>query len=209
MPDQDKRIKSKGSACPDSLGERVRELRNERNLTIRELAELSGVSVNTLSLIENCKTSPSVSTLRQIAAALKIPMPRFFEAPRNESNLVYMPAHQRVQVIPSPLLVMEALSRDLAGNILSANVISLLSGGKSGFIPPHSGYELVYCLEGKVLYSVEEEHFVLEPEDSISFLANVKHKFQNLGLGTSRILVVTADNPVSGLISFEERHFSP
>ena len=207
MSDQNKNVNEKESSCPDELGQRVRELRLERNLTIRELSELSGVSVNTLSMIENCKTSPSVSTLRQIAAALQIAMPKFFEPPKNESNLVYMPCMQRKRVTPSRGMHLEALCRDLYGNVLDANVISMETVGKSGLIPPHSGFELVYCLEGKVLFSIDEEHFVLEPNDSISFLANVKHKFQNLDQGTSRILVVTAESQLNGNIPFQKSHF--
>lgn len=208
MSDQDKNVNEKESSCPDELGQRVRELRLERNLTIRELSELSGVSVNTLGMIENCKTSPSVNTLRQISAALQIAMPKFFEPPKHESNLVYMPGAQRKKVTPFPSIHLEALCRDLSGNALDANVISIEPGGKSGFIPPHSGYELVYCLEGSVLYSVDEENFVLEPEDSISFLANVKHKFQNLDQRTSRILVVTVECQTGGAFAFEKLHFS-
>ena len=68
-----------------SVGSRLRELRNERSLSIRALAERSGLNVNTFSLIENGKTSPSVSTLQQIAAALEVPITAFFEtnAPKN------------------------------------------------------------------------------------------------------------------------------
>ena len=49
----------------------------ERGLSIRTLAERSELNVNTLSLIENSKTSPSVSTLQQIAAALEVPIDGF------------------------------------------------------------------------------------------------------------------------------------
>jgi len=207
MSNQDKHDTNKESKCPDELGERVRELRFEHNLTIRELSELSGVSVNTLSMIENCKTSPSVSTLRQIAAALQIAMPRFFDTAKNEKDLVYLPARQRKSVNTSPSIRLEALCHDLSGNFLDADVISIEPGGKSGHLPPHSGYELVYCLEGKVLYSVDEENYVLEPEDSISFLANIKHKFQNLDTGVSRVLVVIADNQIMGNRLSADRHF--
>lgn len=62
-----------------SLGNRLRELRRQQGLSLRALAEKSGLSANTLSLIENGKTSPSVATLQQIALALNIPITAFFE----------------------------------------------------------------------------------------------------------------------------------
>ena len=56
---------------PIDVGSRLRMLRAGASLSIRALAEMSGLNVNTLSLIENGKTSPSVSTLQQLAGALE------------------------------------------------------------------------------------------------------------------------------------------
>ena len=63
-----------------NVGKRIRALRIEQGLSIRLLAERSGLNVNTLSFIENGKTSPSVSTLEQIAAAVKSPIVSFFKS---------------------------------------------------------------------------------------------------------------------------------
>ena len=57
-----------------NVGQRLRELRAKQSLSIRSLAELSGLNFNTLSLIENSKTSPSVSTLQQLSRALGVPL---------------------------------------------------------------------------------------------------------------------------------------
>lgn len=59
----------------------MRELRTERGLSIRALAEASGLAVNTLSLIENGRISPSVSTLYRAASALGVVITAFFELP--------------------------------------------------------------------------------------------------------------------------------
>src|SRR4030065_947235 len=61
------------------VGRNLRDLRAERELSIRSLAELSGLNVNTLSMIENGKSSPSVSTLQQLASAINVSTPAFFE----------------------------------------------------------------------------------------------------------------------------------
>ncbi|MEA3326538.1 MAG: helix-turn-helix transcriptional regulator [Chloroflexota bacterium] len=63
---------------PISVGQRLREFRIEKGLSIRALAEKSGLAVNTLSLIENQKSSPSVNTLEQLARALELSVARFF-----------------------------------------------------------------------------------------------------------------------------------
>ena len=61
-----------------NVGKRLRALRRERRLSIRELAEKSHLAINTLSLIENNKTSPSVSTLQQLSTALGVTITSFF-----------------------------------------------------------------------------------------------------------------------------------
>ena len=71
------------------VGARVRELRIAAGLSIRALAEASGLNVNTLSFIENNKSSPSVSTLQQLAATLEIPLTSFFETKDSEKQLVF------------------------------------------------------------------------------------------------------------------------
>src|SRR5512147_939160 len=78
-----------------NVGRRLRELRNERGLSIRALAEHSGLNVNTFSLIENGKTSPSVSTLQQIAAALEVPITAFFENNTPKNSVAHITAQRR------------------------------------------------------------------------------------------------------------------
>ena len=62
-----------------NIGRRLQELRAMQGLSIRALADISGLNFNTLSLIENEKSSPNVSTLQQLATALQISITAFFE----------------------------------------------------------------------------------------------------------------------------------
>ena len=61
-----------------SVGLKIREIRNRRGFSLRTLAERSGLNINTLSLVENGKSSPSVGTLQQLAKALEVPITVFF-----------------------------------------------------------------------------------------------------------------------------------
>ncbi len=60
------------------LGRRVRALRDARNLTLAELADLSGVSRSTISLIERGETSPTAAILNKLADALGVALPALF-----------------------------------------------------------------------------------------------------------------------------------
>jgi transcriptional regulator with XRE-family HTH domain len=176
----------------NELGKRIRVLRNGQGLTIRELATKSSISVNTLSLIENGKTSPSVSTLHQIASALNFPITKLFDTPKEKLEIVFTKAESR----PHALLQkssLELLCQDLADNVLDAVVVSLPQGSSRERRPSvHLGYELVYCLSGKLLFSIEDNDYLLEKGDSLAFVATRPHQSKNLAQDTSRYLLVIA-----------------
>ena len=86
------------STAKIDVGKRLREIRTRHGLSIRSLAELSSLNFNTLSLIENEKTSPSVSTLQQLAQALQVPITAFFETPIAQPEVLFQKAGHRPQV---------------------------------------------------------------------------------------------------------------
>lgn len=55
-----------------TIGQRIRELRRERDLTLRELSEATDLSLPFLSDLERDRTPPSLKTLRRVAAALRV-----------------------------------------------------------------------------------------------------------------------------------------
>jgi len=60
------------------IGLRIRGLRKKKNLTLKQLANRTGLSVSLISQIELAKTSASVSTLYKLASALGIKIGHFF-----------------------------------------------------------------------------------------------------------------------------------
>ncbi|XRC93776.1 helix-turn-helix transcriptional regulator [Ottowia sp. VDI28] len=95
------------------LGARLRELRNEKKMTLAELSLRSQVSIGMLSHIERGQTSPSLKTLERLRLALEVPLASFFEredpAPKNEGTVVR--AHARARLPFKKLgLVKERLS---------------------------------------------------------------------------------------------------
>jgi transcriptional regulator with XRE-family HTH domain len=61
------------------FGKRLRSIRHERGLTQEELAELVGISVDFLSLIERGINAPSFEVLEQMAGGLKLPVMALFD----------------------------------------------------------------------------------------------------------------------------------
>ena len=172
------------------VGSRLRELRTERDLSLRALAEKSGLSINTLGLIENGKTSPSVSTLQQVALALEVPITAFFETNVPESRIAHIKAIHRPRVAFEHG-TLEDLGAGLTDRAVEPFVVRLEPFANSGPNPiVHTGYEFVFCLEGRIAYTIEAQTYLLEPGDSLLFESHLPHRWQNVGEVPSQSLLV-------------------
>lgn len=172
------------------VGRRLRELRNKMGLSLRNLAEQSGLNVNTLSLIENGKSSPSVGTLQQLALTLDVPISKFFESEQTEKQIVFTPANHRPQSAFGSTQ-MQNLGKDLRGNVVQPFVVSLNPGMGSGDqMIVHTGHEFVYCLLGKIRYQIQQEEFILNPGDSLVFESHLPHCWENVSESIAQILLV-------------------
>lgn len=194
-------------AAEVQVGRRLRILRLERGLSIRALAELSSLNVNTLSLIENGRTSPSVSTLQQLATALEVPITAFFENELLKSSVSFLKAGQR----PRAAFAHGTLE-DLGGGLSLHGgqplIVNLEPHADSGETPiVHTGHEFVFCLEGCLLYTIEDQTYLLEPNDSLLFEAHLPHRWQNVGDTPSRSLLILC--PADESDRPTERHFIP
>jgi transcriptional regulator with XRE-family HTH domain/predicted Fe-Mo cluster-binding NifX family protein len=172
------------------VGHNLREIRSKRGLSLRALAELSGLNVNTLSLVENGKSSPSVGTLQQLAQALDVSMTAFFESDQPEKSVVYTPADERPQAVLGSAQ-MQNLGKDLRGKKVQPFVVRLHPGMGSGDRNiVHTGYEFVYCLEGNIRYEINKQEYFLKQGDSILFEAHQPHCWENKSEQMAQILLV-------------------
>jgi transcriptional regulator with XRE-family HTH domain len=178
------------SALDVNVGQRLRQLRSERELSLSALANVSGLNINTLSLIENEKISPSVSTLQKLALALDIPVGAFFEVGVERRSIIFQKAGQRPRAAFAHGML-EDLGTELASRWAEPFVVTLEAGADSGETPIlHTGLEFVYCLEGRMAYTIESQQYMLEPGDSLLFEARLPHRWQNTGVVSARSLLV-------------------
>ena len=189
-----------------NVGTRLRELRAEQGISIRGLAEKSGLNVNTLSLIENSKSSPSVSTLQQIAAALDVPIAAFFETKKTPQRIVYQQSGEH-PTVAFAYGILADLGAGFARPGLEPYVVILEPQADSGDTPiVHTGLEFVFCLEGKMEYEVDGQSFPLNPGDSLLFEAHLPHRWRNSGETPSRSLLLLC--PADERDHPDERHFT-
>jgi transcriptional regulator with XRE-family HTH domain len=175
------------------VGIRLRQLREGRKVSMRTLAQMSGLSANALSMIERGKTSPSVSTLYRLADALDLPVTDFFSAESSRKKVVFLKSEERPR-LPFMRGLWEGLGGEQFSGRMMPFMLTLESGASSGpSSVVHTGHEFVYCLRGQVEYQIENQVYALEAGDSLLFSAQLKHRWRNSGGMVSNVLIIISD----------------
>lgn len=170
-----------------NLGEKIKDFRERRNMSLRDLSKKSGVSANALSLIERNRTSPTVSTLLAIANAFNTKVNDFFSDNDDEKGdyVVYKCSQGPGQSDIQPL----------AANLKAQNLnpVMLRLAPREKFakeICVHPGDEFVYCLTGSLECEIGEERILLGAGDAITYKGDIPHRINNPSEDVSSALVV-------------------
>jgi len=176
------------------LGQSVKTLRERQGLSLRALAARSGVSINAISRIERGETSPTVASLRRLAAALGQPIGAFFaDGPAPASMVVRRDRRLRSE---GEGVVLESLAIGLPDQRFEPYMLTLEPGASNLPGPvTHTGQEFLLCLQGSVLCLVGEETHPLAAGDSLLFLATRPHLCRNDGRGFATLLLVHERQP--------------
>jgi transcriptional regulator with XRE-family HTH domain len=181
------------SSAPDvsaeiDVGERLRELRRFRRLTLATIASRSGLSESFLSQVERGRSSASIASLRRIAAALGVSISDLFEqegAPRptvvrrdDRPALAFGVLGRKLLLTPRPLRHLEVFVGELD------------VGGSTGDQPYAHGdsEELFVVLAGNVQLELGGEQFELERGDSIDYRSSTPHRVSNIGQDLAEVM---------------------
>ena len=170
------------------LGGRIRALRQARRLTLRDVAERSGVTESFLSQVERDVTSPSIATVQRIARALDLSIAQLFAEEPQTGRVVRREARRRV-VYQGLKAVDEFLTSNMAGR-LQVILSTIEPGGGTGAEPytHDSDEEVVVVLSGVLDLWVGDEHYVLREGDAITFPSRLPHWNVNHGDRAATVL---------------------
>ncbi len=177
------------------VSQRIRELRKEKRLTLRGLAQEAGISPSALSQIESGQVSPSVATLEKITAALGLPITVLFDEPNGSQDPLIMPAKDRRRVYSAPShATLEPLARGLSQKKMQPFLLKLDPGGEVGDHPYSSagGEEFAIVLSGEVLFEQMSKVYSLRDLDAVYFDPQKPHNWKNPGPVPATILLVSS-----------------
>ena len=162
-----------------SVGKRIKEHRDSRGFSVRKLAEKAGISPSMISQIESGKVDPSLTTLRNLALALDVPMFYLVLEDHNPLPKKVTLGQGRKVVFPNDGLEYETLHSDQQ-KLMGVHIGVLHQGGRTGDdLFPHEGEECLIILEGSLELVFEHETIVLSVGESLYFDSSVPHRLQN------------------------------
>jgi transcriptional regulator with XRE-family HTH domain len=162
-----------------TIGEKIRRLRKEARLTARQLSEEANLSPSMLSQVERDIVSPSISSLRSIAAVLNVPAFYFFIDEDDFSGLVVRRSERITMRYPNYNATYQLLSPTLDKNI-EMLFVELGPGERSCDTPTaHEGEECLLVISGCLRVVTPDWAVVLEEGDSIYLERMMPHQMIN------------------------------
>lgn len=177
----------------------IKALREQKKMTLQELADMSGLTKGYLSKIERSKKAPPYSTLNRIATALGVDAAfllgenlenlkdtRLSFTKKDERKVV-----ERLSSLSEGSLYgygYEALAFDKPGKNMEPYIIEPAFDEEATF--RHEGEEFIYVLEGKHEFIYGGEKYMMEEGDSVYFDAAVPHTGKSVGKKKAKLLAV-------------------
>ncbi|MGZ5340535.1 MAG: helix-turn-helix domain-containing protein [Solirubrobacterales bacterium] len=177
------------------VGPRIRSLRESMGLSLRDLAERSGVSAPMLSQVERGETSPTLAVAAKIAAGLELTLSQLLRLDETGHAVVIRRAERRRRKRGGHTV--EELTPPLPGQRADVSLHRLAPGavtGGSGDPPLHEpgSRETAVVLDGSLLLVLDDERLPLGDGDSVTFDADLPHHFENAGDEDAVMMAVVA-----------------
>jgi transcriptional regulator with XRE-family HTH domain len=165
------------------FGDKIRAVRERKELTLKDVAEKAGVSESLVSQIERNKVAPAIDTLLAIAEALDIDLEYLFADFRKERAVRIVRACERPSFSRTGVVYERLAEVSPGGGAgIEAYLITLDPGASTGHTEyGHPGFELGIVTEGRAELVVGTKVHALEAGDSASFAAEVPHTLRNAG----------------------------
>ena len=179
------------------VGEKVKSLREQKNITREDLADRSGLSLEQIMLIEENVNVPSLAPLIKIARVLGIRLGTFLDD-NEELGAVITRSTDNVKSISFSNNAAEArkhmdyfsLSKAKAGRHMEPFIIDIAASNTDFSLSSHEGEEFIYVLEGKIEINYGKETYVLQQGDSIYYDSIVAHHVHAAEGANAKILAV-------------------
>lgn len=168
----------------------LKELRAQRNLSLGQLAKLSGISKAILSDLEKGAGNPTINTIWKIANGLNVPYTKLMDRVEKEATLVHL-AQTSVQYGQSKRYRVHCYFPSTPQRNFELFYVELdpkSSNASIGHSP--RAQEYIYLLEGELEIHTDAEDHTLAQGDALLFDSSVSHVYRNRREDPARFLVI-------------------
>jgi XRE family transcriptional regulator, regulator of sulfur utilization len=179
------------------VGARVKALREAAGLSLRDLAERSGVSAPMLSQVERGETSPTLTVASRIAAGLELRLSQLLRLDESGSVTVVRASERRRGGNGRRGHSFEVLTSEQPGQRAELSRHTLAPGGATGApddppIHEPGSRETALVEEGSLVLVCDGREHRLEAGDCVTFDADLPHRFENRGAERASFLAVVS-----------------
>ena len=167
----------------EDVGKRIRMLREERNISVEDLSDLTGFSVDRLRDIESGKISPQLGTVMKLSKALDAAVGRLVSGTGDKLYSITRKNDRKPVTRSSSksgkrsVYSYMSLAPEVKGRHMEALIVQL-EQSPDNEISIHNGEEFIFVLDGIVDLSIGKEVFDLEPGDSAYYLSTTSHSIR-------------------------------
>jgi len=180
------------------IGKKLKNVRLKNEMTIETLAQKSMVSSNMISRVERGLTTPSVEILMKLAEVFGMSISYFVEEAEKGSTVIYTRAGEGEPIFffqdKHYIVSLTQGLRDPGFKVFYDTVQAGCSSGEVDMV--HKGEEFALVVEGSMIFVVQGETYKLNKGDSICFIANLPHRWENPERMEATILWVVSPDPV-------------
>lgn len=163
-----------------TVGQRLRALREQKGLALRRLAAMSGVSHPAIMQIERDQSSPSVSVLHRLLKPLEVTLSGFFSDATNVDAAVFYKADELTEIADGKMLSYRQVGANLTNRSMMILHERWAPGADSGDeCYSHEAEEGGVVVKGRLAITVGEETRILEEGDAYYFDSRIPHKMHN------------------------------
>ncbi len=176
-----------------NIGKRLKEIRQNKEMTLAELSEKSGVQIASLSRIENDKMTGTLQSHLKIAQALGIDVTHLYQDIIREEPAAELKTPEKTTDVyqHTDQSSSEILVSQVFGKKMTPILIKLGPNAQTPQEQNKSGTEkFIFVLEGKMNVKVGTQTYVLQKNSSLYFDASLPHSITNIGKTGARILAV-------------------
>ena len=169
----------------------IRSLRDERGISLSELAQSAGIGKSTLSMLESGSTNPNIETLWAIAAALGVPFSDLVEPRAPEVRVIRAGEGHRVEAQHASFRATLLVSSTSGRNRFEIYQLEAEPGPVHEAAAHIKGaIEHIFLISGRMRAGPRKAAVELGPGDLASFAADAPHLYETLKRGTRAMLVM-------------------